>query len=139
MNLASRFGFSASFVATAALMGCIDEHEEPPAYYAPEAAPPPRRPPQPIPTTHLPYYEYESAGDYGTPRPRPPYTIDLGYVGDWQLGSAGAPPGGSPSWTRPFPCNWTRSCGVPPGGPDFGTNRDGNALPRYGYSYAVTR
>jgi hypothetical protein len=132
MNLTSRLGFSASFVAAAALVGCIDESEEPPAYYAPENAPPHRRPPppQPIPTTHLPYYEYQSAGDYGTPRPRSPYTIDLGYIGDWQFGSADAPSSGPPSWARPFPCNWEHSCGFVrgPSPPDFGYTRYGDPM-----------
>jgi hypothetical protein len=133
MNLASRLGFSASLVAAATLVGCAEEQEEPPAYYAPTTAHPPRRPPppQPLPVTHLPYYEYESAGDYGTPRPRSPYTIDLGYIGDWQFGSADAPSSGPPSWTRPFPCNWTRSCGMASTwSPDFGSARYGYAMPR---------
>jgi hypothetical protein len=132
MNLTSRLGLSASLLAATALAGCVDEQEEPPPYSAPASLrPPPPVPPQPIPTTRLPYYEYRSEGDYGTARPRSPYTIDLGYVGDWQFGSADAPSSGPPSWTRPFPCNWTRSCGrVGPESPDFGSTRYGYAFPR---------
>lgn len=132
MNLAACFGLSASLAAAATLAGCVDEQEEPAPYYVPPSARAPRRSPAPppLPVTHLPYYEYESAGDYGTPRPRSPHTIDLGYIGDWQFGYDGAPSGESPQWARPFPCNWTRSCGMTSAAsPNLGSTR-------YGYAYA---
>jgi hypothetical protein len=132
MNLASCLGFSTALAAAATLMGCLDEPYAPPPYYAPTSAPPPRRgaAPQPLPVTHLPYYEYQSSGDYGTARPRSPYTIDLGYIGDWQFGEGEATPSAPPSWARPFPCNWTRTCGMVGSSPDFGATRYGYAMPR---------
>lgn len=47
------------------------------------------------------------------PPPAPPRrSISLGFIGDEPVGLSEPP--GEPSWARPFPCHWTRTCWIPP-------------------------
>jgi hypothetical protein len=48
---------------------------------------------------------------YATSPPPPPprRTVSLGFIGDEPVGMYAPPP--EPTWARPFPCHWTRTCG----------------------------
>jgi hypothetical protein len=48
------------------------------------------------------------------PRPGHARSVSLGFIGDGPLGVEPNPPHEDPYWTRPFPCDWTATCRVPP-------------------------
>jgi hypothetical protein len=49
-----------------------------------------------------------------TPPGDHPPSRSLGYLGDQPIGVLPTPLHREPAWTRPFPCQWTSTCGQVP-------------------------
>jgi hypothetical protein len=124
-----------TFIAVACALfacGCAEESEEVAVRCASEEAPPSARmrlaPPDAEPAeADFEAYRWATArADAREPHARPTHTISLGFIGDGPLDRYPTPPHHDPSWARPFPCNWTHTCGLSP-------QYDPATLRAYGY------
>ena len=68
----------------------------------------------PMPTRATPveddFDEAVSLAQHITPPAEHPPSRSLGYLGAQPIGEVPNPPHHDPAWTRPFPCQWTRTC-----------------------------
>jgi hypothetical protein len=71
-----------------------------------------------MPTRATPIVEQFDQFAYADPHITPPRehapSLSLGFMGDQPIGVLPDPPHREPAWTRPFPCHWTRTCGMVP-------------------------
>jgi hypothetical protein len=78
---------------------------------------------EPMPTRATPiddgFDEALSHDLHITPPAEHPPSRSLGFLGDRPIGEEPNPPHRDPSWTRPFPCHWTGTCGMVPLQPYF--------------------
>ena len=72
----------------------------------------------PMPTRATPiverFQEVVSWDEHITPPAEHAPSRSLGFIGDQPIGVLPDPPHVEPAWTRPFPCHWTRTCGMVP-------------------------
>jgi hypothetical protein len=112
--------------------GCAEESEDVTVRCAADEEQPTARmrmpPPDsdPVDVDFAAYRQTMARFDEPPPHPRIAHSISLGFIGDGRLDRYPTPPHHDPSWARPFPCNWTHTCG-------YSQQFDPAMLRAYGY------